>query len=108
VKLEAIASVATVSAIDPVLWHQRLGHAGIQRLNTLLRSYAIDGANTPTLSENFVCDACIRGKMTRATYKRLEKRIQHDVLGLIHSDVVGPIQVPGLKGERYFVTFIDD
>ncbi len=30
------------------------------------------------------------------------------VLDLVHSDVLGPANVPSLGGSRYFITFIDD
>ena len=29
-------------------------------------------------------------------------------LGLVHSDMCGPMQVDSIGGSRYFVTFIDD
>ena len=31
-----------------------------------------------------------------------------DILEIIHTDVCGPFKTTGFKGERYFVSFIDD
>jgi hypothetical protein len=31
-----------------------------------------------------------------------------EILGVIHSDVFGPVSVPSLGGFQYYVSFIDD
>lgn len=47
------------------------------------------------------------GKQTRVSYQALGNRC-NEVLGLIHTDVNGPMPVESLGGHRYFVSFIDD
>lgn len=32
----------------------------------------------------------------------------HDVLGLVHTDLCGPFEVPSISGSKYMLTFIDD
>ena len=38
----------------------------------------------------------------------MERRNEKDVLGLVHSDICGPISTESLGGAKYFVTFTDD
>ena len=53
-----------------------------------------------------VCENCLAGKSLR---KPFGKALRHEQpLQLIHSDICGPMNVKTRKGERYFITFIDD
>ena len=49
----------------------------------------------------------ILGKYAKAAYPRRRNRAK-SVLGLIHSDICGPMSTRALIGVEYFVTFIDD
>eukprot|EP00253_Pinus_taeda_P031770 PITA_31770 len=50
---------------------------------------------------------CVLGKYAEATFPRSDSRA-NGVLGLIHSDICGPMSTRALSGGEYFVTFIDD
>lgn len=56
---------------------------------------------------NCRCITCIKGKQTRDPFTGKGKKAKES-LELIHSDVVGPMPVASLSGQKYFVTFIDD
>jgi len=43
----------------------------------------------------------------KATFSRSNNRVK-GILGLIHSDICGPMSTRALSGGKYFVTFIDD
>ena len=47
------------------------------------------------------------GKMAKSPFKRKDERAT-ELLGLIHSDVCGPMSSPARGGYLYFVTFTDD
>lgn len=64
------------------LWHRRLGHASVSKLNLILNS----GINP----SNFKCVTCAEGKQTRIPFSASETR-SGNLLDLIHSDVCGPI-----------------
>src|ERR1041385_6611770 len=53
------------------------------------------------------CEPCLMGKMTRTPFNGTMQRAE-DLLGIVHSDVCGPMNVPTRNGLRYFVTFADD
>ena len=54
-----------------------------------------------------VCESCLLGKMTKAPFTGHNERVD-DLLGLVHSDVCGPISSTARGGYQYFITFIDD
>ena len=47
------------------------------------------------------------GKMTKAPFTGRGERAS-DLLGLIHSDVCGPMSSHARRGFGYFITFTDD
>ncbi|GJV16648.1 retrotransposon protein, putative, ty1-copia subclass [Tanacetum coccineum] len=49
----------------------------------------------------------VRGKMTRKSFPRHPERAT-DLLGIIHSDVCGPLRHVSKQGASYFITFTDD
>ncbi|KAL4292029.1 hypothetical protein GQ457_14G014530 [Hibiscus cannabinus] len=62
----------------------------------------------PFVFEQFdVCESCFLGKMTKDPFNGKGERAS-DLLGLIHSDVCGPMNTQARGGFQYFITFIDD
>ena len=53
------------------------------------------------------CEPCLMGKMTKTPFNGFMERAS-DLLGVIHTDVCGPMSVSTRNGYRYFVTFTDD
>lgn len=86
------------------IWHRRLGHLNRQSLRKLMAmADGIELAND-VIPE---CIACIEGKHARNPFPSSESRAE-GLLDLVHSDLVGPIEVPSVGGSRYVMTFIDD
>jgi hypothetical protein len=54
-----------------------------------------------------LCDTCVTTKMTAQPHNHRIKPGRF-AMDLIHTDVVGPINIPGFDGSRYFVTFMCD
>ena len=54
-----------------------------------------------------ICESCLLGKMTKSLFKKKGERAG-DVLGLIHSNVCGSINIVVRGGYYYFITFTDD
>jgi hypothetical protein len=53
------------------------------------------------------CEPCLLGKMTRIPLTGTVERAS-DLLGLIYTDVCGPMSISTRNGNCYFVTFTDD
>ena len=53
------------------------------------------------------CESCLLGKMTKAPFTGKGERAS-DLLGLIHTDVCGPLNTLARGGFQYFITFTND
>jgi hypothetical protein len=84
--------------------HCHLGHINekhIERLHKdgLLSSFDFESFDT--------CESCLLGKMTKAPFTGQSERVS-DLLGLVHTDVCGPMSSVARGGFQYFITFTDD
>jgi hypothetical protein len=53
------------------------------------------------------CESCLHGKITKAPFTGQSERAS-DLLGLVHTDVCGPMSYVDRGGFQYFITFTDD
>ncbi|GJT49537.1 retrotransposon protein, putative, ty1-copia subclass [Tanacetum coccineum] len=86
------------------LWHCRLAHIGKTRMQKLQREGILESINDESYDK---CESCISGKMTKKPFNNNIERAT-DLLGLIHTDVCGPLRHVSRKGASYFLTFTDD
>ena len=86
------------------VWHCRLGHINMKRVQKLLK----DGILEPFDVESYGnCKSCLSGKMTKKPFNKSAERAG-DLLEIIHTDVCGPFSHKARNGYRYFITFTDD
>ena len=86
------------------LWHCRLGHIGVKRMNKLHK----DGFLESLGYESFdACEPCLLGKMTKTPFSETMERAT-DLLEIIHTDVCRPMSIKARGMYRYFLTFTDD
>ena len=103
-KNSGILDATSTSTINHDLAHRRWGHPGkeaVRRLPDAVKG--VDGVGPPS---DKPCDACARGKMTRAPFPPSEKRASEPGV-FIHMDVAGPIST-SIGGYSYFCVFVDD
>lgn len=74
------------------LWHRRLAHASIPKLNFLLKQ---------KLDTKMNCVTCAKGKHAKTPFNHTGQRAT-ELLDLIHSDVCGPMSVNSIGGLRNF------
>ncbi|GJY27458.1 putative RNA-directed DNA polymerase [Tanacetum coccineum] len=86
------------------LWHCHLAHISKKRIEKLQQ----EGLLKSTDDESFdQCVSCLSGKMTRKSFPHRPERAT-DLLGIIHTDVCGPLRHVSRQGASYFITFTDD
>jgi len=87
-------------------WHDHLGHISPQRI--IQMENQVDGIHILKGNREFLCEVCNLGKAcTKAISSGLA--VRSDVLfECVHSDICGPMSVPSIGGNLYFVTFIKD
>ena len=76
------------------LWHCRLGHIGVKRMKKLHTDGILESLGT--------CDPCLMGKMTKTPFSGTMERAT-DLLGIIHTDVCGPLSVDARGGYHYLL-----
>ena len=89
---------------ETCLWHLRLGHINIDRIERLTK----DGPwREPRVGTLPVYEYCLKGKMTERPFLANGERAKTS-LEIILTDVCGPLNVKGREGYEYFVTFVDN
>ncbi|XP_021766287.1 uncharacterized protein LOC110730772 [Chenopodium quinoa] len=61
---------------DPLLWHKRFGHARFSLLDKLRSRNLVVGLPIIKFLQNKVCDACVKGKHVRSSFKLKKMKIQ--------------------------------
>ena len=96
-------------------WHLRTGHLNLDSIMRLSKDGLVSGVNVVASSgiQSQVsilqpCASCSIAKNHRLTISKVPSIRSPTFLGRIHSDIIGPIQVPSTSGARYVVTFLDD
>ena len=70
------------------------------RIDRLIKKCVLEINDCESLS---TCESCLLGKMTKSPFKEKGERAS-DVLGLIHTDVCGPMNISVREG-YYYITF---
>ncbi|GJV91716.1 retrovirus-related pol polyprotein from transposon TNT 1-94 [Tanacetum coccineum] len=87
-----------------LMWHCRLAHISKKCIEKLQQ----EGILRSTDDESFdQCVFCLSGKMTRKSFPHRPERAT-DLLGILHTDVCGPLRHVSRQGASYFITFTDD
>ncbi|CAI7846576.1 unnamed protein product, partial [Closterium sp. NIES-53] len=87
--------------------HRRLGHVAMPLLKQLEKDGAVKGLKLNGQPPDNNCEICLLSKFTRFPFHSVTGRGKKP-LELVHMDLVGPLPVQGHKGERYFLTIVDD
>ncbi|GJP56276.1 hypothetical protein CLOM_g15349 [Closterium sp. NIES-68] len=98
-----------VEMVSPELLHLRMGHAGKQQLLECVKKGELKGVEVKEgAGQHSKCPDCTSGKLPRTSFP-ISSNHASTPLELVHTDVCGPMQTPDReKGNRYFVTFLDD
>lgn len=99
------ANTHTTSSLK--IWHERLGHVGINVIHETMKKNLVDGASLTDNDNNFFCEACQMGKSHRLPFMKNVPPRNVKVGEFIHSDVAGPMQETSLGGSRFYVNFKD-
>ena len=93
---------------DAMLWHNRLGHLSLRAVKRLAGS-VLGLKVAGSIPDTCLCEACILGKLCQQPFLPVDTRKRSkSPMSLMHSDVVGPMQVQSQTGKRYMLVFTDD
>ncbi|KAM1546338.1 hypothetical protein ACFX10_046560 [Malus domestica] len=86
------------------MWHLKLGHVNLEKIHKMSK----DGYIHPLGNDRMgTCECCLKGKMTKSPFTGKGER-STEILGLIHTDVCGPMSTTSRGGFSYYITFTDD
>ncbi|KAG7599135.1 GAG-pre-integrase domain [Arabidopsis suecica] len=97
-------SVVAASVSSPELWHQRLGHPSMSKLQPMQSLLSLEKVKIDT---NHHCKVCHLSKQKHLPFVS-KKKISENPFDLVHIDTWGPFSVPTHDGFRYFLTIVDD
>ena len=100
---QVVSAASTTATSSPDLWHARLGHPSLSRLQLL----ASQGHLGLVQFQEFNCTSYHFDKQTKLPFNKSDS-LSLTLFDLIHSDIWGPAPVPTEEGSRYFVIFVDD
>lgn len=84
---------------DVNLWHRCLGHAHFDSLKN---------SGVPVTGTINFCGDCQLGKSSRNPYVKKKQVKPVALFETLHMDLCGPMQNPGLEGEKYFLAVTDE
>jgi len=89
------------------LWHKILGHIRFNQIHKSSKLGSVRYFPNISLLENTICKSCQFGKQTWVQFKAKEGSTSRP-LELIHTDLSGLVNKISLRGEQYFILFIDN
>lgn len=106
-KREYAAFASEKDEIELLKWHQRYGHLNIKDLKATKNGDMVYGMKFTSKTNQIDCEVCAKCKIHIRPFKPSSTR-EKRILGLVHSDICGPMSIESIGGAKYFVTFIDD
>lgn len=89
------------------IWHERLGHLNSNDLLRMSKTQAVSGHKLEDNQKVSNCKVCLTQKLSSLPFTTRTDRSQQR-LGIVYTDLCGPMRVNSIGGARYFMTLIDD
>ena len=112
------ASLQQTIVTPAAILHKRMGHTAYTGLLRMLgRAEGMEGVSVADLKSastiggtgGRTCGVCVATKLAARSHPSVQYQITSArPLELVHTDVAGPINTVGWRGERYFCTLLDD
>ncbi|XP_070045987.1 uncharacterized protein [Nicotiana tomentosiformis] len=83
-------------------------HVRFSLLNKLVKKDLVCGLPKSRFKDHNVCDAGVRGKRVRSSFKTKNEVSTSRPLDLLHMDLCRPMRVPGRGGKKYIFVIVDD
>ena len=97
------------------LWHERLGHPGIDKFALIQKHPMLTGIPKVPLEQikQLIrkCPGCMMGKGRKVplpTKGGQQSTANYKVGEYVHSDIFGPVREKSSSGEKYMITFLDN
>lgn len=88
--------------------HQRLAHTAKDNIRQMLRTQDVKGLEVKDANSEFTCNECTEARMTKPHVEYYGSRPQYAPGESFSADVCGPIGVPSLQKNEYFIICKDE
>lgn len=85
-------------APDLRLWHDRVAHVHVDGILNMLEKGIVQGIDCNLKQDIGIFESCVYGKSFRASISRKWGTNTTHILGLVHSDVHGPMKKNSIGG----------
>ncbi|XP_076945937.1 uncharacterized protein LOC143617183 [Bidens hawaiensis] len=100
--------ISRASERESVLWHRRMGHISLRKMNHLVHKNLVEGVNLRNFQLTEDCLDCKKRKQIRKSHlKKLFNSINLPFERL-HMDLYGPVNAKSITGELYYLVVTDD
>ena len=89
-------------------WHRKLRHANFSVLNRLVQFDLVVGLPKIKFIHHEICDACVRSKQTRSSFKPKHIVSTSKPFDLVYMDLFRTTRTLSLNGKRFGLVLIDD
>lgn len=89
---------------DGNLWHHRLGHPPLAKLQVLSGTLSLSKSS---LFSSDHCSICHLAKQKCQSFP-FNNNMSTNAFDLLHIDIWGPFSVESIEGYKYFLTIVDD
>ncbi|XP_070046189.1 uncharacterized protein [Nicotiana tomentosiformis] len=93
---------------DVELWDKRLGHASFFLLNNLVKKDLVRVLPKSKFKDHKVCDACVKRKQVRSSFKPKKEVSTSRPLDILHTDQCRSMRMPNKGGKKYIFVIVDD
>jgi len=100
--------MSKASERDSILWHKRMGHLHLRKMNHLVHNQLVEGVHVKNFHLNDSCVSCKKGKQTKRSHKPKKFHTIDTPLELLHMDLFGPISVKSIARDSYCLVVTDD
>ena len=107
--LETLEEDQVNLSLDVNHWHRILGHCNfndVYKLENVVKGMEITG-KVNKVNKTQQCSTCIEGKSVNSRNRNPDAKANH-ALELVHTDLVGPMNVKAKDDFKYAITFTDD
>ena len=107
--LETLEEDQVNLSLDVNHWHRILGHCNfndVYKLENVVKGMEITG-KVNKVNKTQQCSTCIEGKSVNSRNRNPDAKANH-ALELVHTDLVGPMNVKAKDDFKYAITFTDN
>ena len=92
-----------------IKWHERMGHICEASLRKMVNEKLVEGVAIKPKTSIGICEICNLSKKARSPFPTFQKsNMQRETLGLVHSDICGPLKTTPDSNNKYVITFLDE